>query len=1381
MMSEASPSDVAGDGYIQVEGKGISTRSLSYHAAQGRPNPGNDKSEKSEQKLPEERETSKEPEITTEESGDSTNKESDSKACSFRQLWRYSTGNDLILLVIGVVACVGEGAGMPMWTVLFGEALNAFDESQRDSLTDEIRDIALVLVYIGIGVAVCAMTGSICLNTVAARVAVRVRDEYVQAVLRNDMEWHDRHTAAGLKIRLDANVPKMQAALGSKLKFGCTNAAMGVIGLIVAFYYSWKLTLVFLVASPIEMVGFAMLATMMMGLEKTNSKMYEAAGALADEVLTLIRTVTMYGTQNVEQRRYRELVHVTKDKGTRFGLQFAFASALPDTSEFLLYALGFYYGNQLVREGNIEAGDILIALYCTLVGVMGLASLGDAVTALFTGKVAAGALYAVIDYEPSINATSPDGVTPTQPPEGVVSVRGLHFSYPSNPDLPVLQGINLDVKRGEVLAIVGHSGCGKSTITSLMLRFYDPQKGSVLLDGRPLHEYNVEHLRRSIGLVQQQPILLPGTIFENIALGKQGATVKEVEDVAKTANAHDFITSFPDGYQTDIGGLGSNLSGGQRQRIAIARTLIAKPTVLLLDEATSALDSRSEARFQNLLDSTKNERATIIIAHRLSTVRNADRIVVMDAGKVVEQGTHDELMAVDGMYREMINERTKVAGDDAAPRQGSRSDSATDDDDVLDAVAATSRASQLAKPAKASDAASSDRKLESVASLASDSAATKKKQKAARAWAWSHARASKGLLLLAVFGGLGSGLGWPATTYLLGESLQLATGFFEQKDFACQGPLSGLNFSSLDDCEGECASDDVVCWGCQPLTFLGSAGNTTLIAEECADRVACGGVGCVSAFVEKGDKGRSNDISLAFLIVALITFLFQFLRAYTSYRAGENLTLAVRMEYFGAYINKGAAWHDRHATADLTTQLATGAAEARKLFGDAWPVYAHLTSLLIGGLAMAFASCWRMALVMVFVIPIVGASAAVGMAQAVNIDASSGVKEFQVISKQAETMLSNIRLISSLGQNIHYHAKYAASLADVRSYYKRKGAGEARGQFLMQSTTFFAFALAFWYGGETVDRDQCSFVDMNKALLGVLFCGYMAGMNSRFIPDVAKAILSVTEGHQILSDADTDASKHQGQPIQITQGRVEFRHVRFAYPSRPDAPILLDVNLVVEPGETVAVVGGSGCGKSTLITLLQKLYHPDSGQILVDGVDISTVDSKSLREQIGVVEQEPKLFDRTIFDNITYRPQAAPIVEGDVDTVARMAQAYDFIQDKDEKYMYKVGRFGDRLSGGQKQRVAISRALFGARGVKILLLDEATSALDTVNEARVQRALDAAQAGKTAIIVAHRLSTIENADKIVVLSEGRVAESGTFHTLLDDPNSLFSKFYREQI
>jgi len=276
-----------------------------------------------------------------------------------------------------------------------------------------------------------------------------------------------------------------------------------------------------------------------------------------------------------------------------------------------------------------------------------------ALSALAKARVAAKTILKVVNRRPTIDSSSPSGKR-GHTCSGRIELQDVHFTYPARPDHKVCNGYNLVVEAGTTVALCGASGSGKSTAIQLIERFYDPDKGAVLLDGVNLRELNVTWLRQQIGLVSQEPVLFSGTIAENIAMGKPGATREDVEAAARMANAHGFISEFPDGYNTDVGEKGGQLSGGQKQRVAIARAMIKDPAVLLLDEATSALDTESERVVQEALDNllSKHKRTTIMIAHRLSTIRNADKICVVNEGVIVEQGTHNELMqlGVGGFY-----------------------------------------------------------------------------------------------------------------------------------------------------------------------------------------------------------------------------------------------------------------------------------------------------------------------------------------------------------------------------------------------------------------------------------------------------------------------------------------------------------------------------------------------------------------------------------------------------------------------------------------------------------------------------------------------------------------------------------------------------------
>ena len=298
---------------------------------------------------------------------------------------------------------------------------------------------------------------------------------------------------------------------------------------------------------------------------------------------------------------------------------------------------------------------MLIPVFVMFYLAMGMSQAEHGLVNAVEAKDAAGAVFKVLDRESKINSQSDSGQKPSSC-TGRIELKDVHFTYPARPDHKVCNGYNLTVEAGKTVALCGASGSGKSTAIQLIERFYDPSSGSVLLDGVDLRELNVRWLREQIGLVSQEPVLFSGTIAENIGMGKPGSTREEVEAAAKMANAHAFISKFPDGYNTNVGEKGGQLSGGQKQRVAIARAMIKNPAVLLLDEATSALDTESERVVQAALDDllTRHKRTTLVIAHRLSTIRNADKICVVEAGRIVEQGTHDELMAMEGLYSKYV-------------------------------------------------------------------------------------------------------------------------------------------------------------------------------------------------------------------------------------------------------------------------------------------------------------------------------------------------------------------------------------------------------------------------------------------------------------------------------------------------------------------------------------------------------------------------------------------------------------------------------------------------------------------------------------------------------------------------------------------------------
>jgi len=369
------------------------------------------------------------------------------------------------------------------------------------------------------------------------------------------------------------------------------------------------------------------------------------------------------------------------------------------------------------------------------------------------------------------------------------------------------------------------------------------------------------------------------------------------------------------------------------------------------------------------------------------------------------------------------------------------------------------------------------------------------------------------------------------------------------------------------------------------------------------------------------------------------------------------------------------------------------------------------------------------------------------------------------------TIITNLLIITSLGRAKAFGNQYIEALKPHQSHMAKEAFKFGIYGMIFQLTGFGVFALAFWYAGEMMSKGFCDPLDAIAAQLGILFAGFQAGEDAALLPDTKKAMSAMAQAYKLVMDTqdDRDGADLAGNDVDIGKGKIEFKDVRFRYPTRPEAEVLKGMSFTIEGGTTVAIVGGSGGGKSTILGLLQKLYHPSSGHVLVDGIDIAGAQRDYLRSQLAVVPQEPKLFNLSVKDNISYRPHedmGSGAADSYVETAASASHATTFVNALQDKFDYRVGRFGSRLSGGQCQRIAIARSIFGPpENRKILLLDEATSALDNESEELVQKALEDAQKGRTTVIVAHRLSTIKDADKIIVLEEGRVAEEGTFAEL----------------
>lgn len=415
--------------------------------------------------------------------------------------------------------------------------------------------------------------------------------------------------------------------------------------------YSWQLTLVILSVTPVILIVMFLQGTCMKVLTEQELSALAGAGSKAAEVLDNIRTVRSFVTEEAEIQNYSDKINVSYFVAKKRAWISGGLGAVSSMASDACILLALWYGGQMIFAGVITTGDLISYMLFALQTVFAFQSLLSIFPQFMEAIGASVRVFELLDRVPRVNYDG--GIIPPHGIEGRVTFDNVHFHYPSRPDAEVLDGVSCDVVPGKTMAIVGPSGSGKSTSISLISRFYDVDKGKVMIDGVDVRTYDPQWLRMQIGLVSQEPVLFAMSIEENIMYGSEGATMAQVQRAAKMANAHDFIMRIPDAYKAQVGERGVMLSGGQRQRIAISRAVLKDPKILLLDEATSALDSENEKLVQEALDRLMVGRTSVVIAHRLSTIVDSDQIIVIQNGRIVERGTHDELIRMNGVYKRL--------------------------------------------------------------------------------------------------------------------------------------------------------------------------------------------------------------------------------------------------------------------------------------------------------------------------------------------------------------------------------------------------------------------------------------------------------------------------------------------------------------------------------------------------------------------------------------------------------------------------------------------------------------------------------------------------------------------------------------------------------
>ncbi|KAI0714082.1 P-loop containing nucleoside triphosphate hydrolase protein [Cerioporus squamosus] len=1244
-------------------------------------------------------------------------------------LFRFSTKTELLMDFIGLIAAAAAGAAQPLMSLLFSRLTQDFvtfgtilqltsspDPATAAQAQQELPIAAAgfkhsaalnasYLVYIGVGMFVCTYTYMVVWVYTGEVNAKRLRERYLQAVLRQDIAYFDNVGAGEVATRIQTDTHLVQQGTSEKVAMVVNFLAAFVTGFILAYVRCWRLALAMSSILPCIAIAGGVMNRFISKYMQLSLQHVAEGGTLAEEVFSTVRTAQAFGTQRILANIYDTHVQASRAVDAKAavwhgaGLSFFFFVI------YGAYGLAFNFGTTLINHGEATSGEIVNVIFAILIGSFSLALLAPEMQAITQARGAAAKLYETIDRVPTIDSSSPAGLKP-ETCIGEITLEHVDFNYPSRPGVPIVKDLSITFPAGKTTALVGASGSGKSTVISLVERFYDPLAGVVKLDGIDLKELNVKWLRSQIGLVSQEPTLFATTIKGNVAHGLIGTPYehaseeeqfKLIKEACIKANADGFISKLPLGYETMVGERGFLLSGGQKQRIAIARAIVSDPRILLLDEATSALDTQSEGVVQNALDKAAHGRTTITIAHRLSTIKDADRIYVMGNGVILESGTHDELLRDEnGPYARLVQaQKLRESGE----KRTLDSDS--------DTAASNEEAEAAAQIEKEAAEEIPLQRQKSGRSLASEILEQRQKE---------HSGEPKDYSLPYIFKRLGYLNRAVWKQYLFGAIAAIANG--------ATYPSYGIVFA-----KGISTFSDI-----DPL--------------------------------QRRHDGDRN--ALYFFIIAILSMIAVGFQNYLFARSAAELTSKLRSLSFRAILRQDIEFFDKdeNNTGQLTSTLSDNPQKINGLAGITLGAILQSVSTLVIGSIIGLVFNWQIGLVGIACMPVLVSAGYIRLRVVVLKD-QQNKKAHEQSAQLACEAAGAIRTVASLTREEDCCRLYSESLEGPLRR-SNKTAIWSNGIFsLSQAMTFWVIALVFWYGSRLVANLERSTFQFFIGLMSTTFSAIQAGNVFSFVPDISSAKSSASSVIRLLdSMPEIDAESTEGEVPKDVKGRIRFENVHFRYPTRPGVRVLRDLNLTVEPGTYVALVGASGCGKSTTIQLIERFYDPLAGTVYLDEQPITKYNVQEYRKHISLVSQEPTLYAGTVRFNILLgaTKPTDEVTQEEIETACRNANILDFINSLPDGFDTQVGGKGSQLSGGQKQRIAIARALL--RNPKVLLLDEATSALDSNSEKVVQEALDQAAKGRTTLAIAHRLSTIQNADCIYFIKDGAVSEAGTHDELL---------------